>query len=79
MSRPFEGRMVGIERVPVTRMVQVLNVTTDLEDTLEPYLKNSKRSHGGPVESVEEFNVDKGYAIVSFKSSESKISSCILM
>ena len=67
VSRPLVDTMISVERVPVTKCVQVHNVDSDFVDTLQSYLENTRRSGGGEVVEVFEIKEEEKYALVEMR------------
>ena len=70
-KRPVAGRMLGLEKVPFCRTLQVFNVGQLGEDSLSAYFESTRRS-GGSGEVTVKINRQEGYAIVTFENHESK-------
>lgn len=66
VRKPVEGRLLGVERVPSNRSVQVFNIGHMTNDSLVTYFEN-KRS-GGSGEVTVNVNRQQGYAIVTFEN-----------
>ena len=69
--KPIEGRILGVERVPYSRSLQVFNIGGISEDSLSAYFENTRRSGGSGVAEVRIKKQDN-CAIVSFENHESK-------
>jgi len=63
VSKPFQGRMISVQRVAHTSCVIVDGVTHLSEDMIALHFEN-KRSGGGDVKAVTKHN---DFAIVEFK------------
>ena len=70
VRKPVEGRLLGVERVPSTKSVQVFNIGHMTNDSLMTYFEN-KRS-GGSGEVTVNVNRQQGYAIVTFENHAGK-------
>ena len=75
--KPIEGRILGVERVPFSRSLQVFNIGDISEDSLSAYFENTRRSGGSGVAEVRIKRQDK-CAIVSFENHESKHNTCLV-
>ena len=69
--RPVAGSMLGLEKVPYCRSLQVCNIGKLGEDSLSAHFESKRRS-GGSGEVTVKINRQQGYAIVTFESHESK-------
>ena len=67
----MEGRMLGMERVPYSKSLQVFNIGNITRDGLEAYFENNKRS-GGSGDVTVQIDEKQGCAIVTFESHKSK-------
>ena len=66
VRKPIEGRLLGVERVPYTKSLQVFDIGHITKDGLIHYFEN-KRS-GGSGEVTVNVNRQQGYAIVTFEN-----------
>ena len=69
-TRPFQGAMVSIQRVPLPSSIQVHGIVAGIsQDQLCVYFESSAHSGGGEVDGVRMFE-DQEFAIVKFKESK---------
>jgi len=68
-SKPFQGRMISVQRVAHTSCVIVDGVTHLSEDMITLHFEN-KRSGGGEVKAVTKHN---DFAIVEFKDRNGRL------
>ena len=60
------------EQIQESRTIEVTGLaSTTTKDSIKNYFENTRRSGGGDIEDVE-FMPEKGYAVVTFLSTESK-------
>lgn len=53
IKRPLVGAMVQVQKVPLSRSVQVFGISKNHTEYLQLYLENHARSGGGDIESIE--------------------------
>jgi len=65
VSKPFEGRMISVQKVAHSSCVIVHGVTFLNEEIISLHFENEGRSGGGEVEAVSKHN---DFAIIEFKN-----------
>jgi len=70
VSKPFQGRMISVQRVAHTSCVIVDGVSHLSEDMITLHFENSRRSGGGEVKAVTKHN---DFAIVEFKDRNGRL------
>ena len=70
VSKPFQGRMISVQRVSHTTCVIVDGVTQISEDMIALHFENPRRSGGGEVKAVSKHD---DFAIVEFKDRNGRL------
>jgi len=65
VSKPFQGRMISVQKVAHTSSVIVHGVMRVNEEMISLHFENERRSGGGEVKAVTKHN---DFAVVTFKN-----------
>lgn len=74
-SRPFQGKMISVQRVQVTNCIQVHSIGTLTQDSLELYFES--RKNGGGDLKILKF-IEGNHAIIEFAERDGEYISFLL-
>ena len=64
-SRPYRGHMLSVQKLPLSKSVQIHNIGKLSQENIELYFE-SERNGGGAISDAQ-CDLEKGHAIVEFE------------